>query len=106
MNSKTIFIVGFLLTFAAWGGCKTGVKDGEGGAMQLRDINDVKEAHTGELMAITGVVGVYVGKLDDGTPCIGVMVVKKMPELEQKIPKTLEGHPVVIHESGVIRPMK
>jgi len=74
-------------------------------AVPLRDINAVKEDHTKELMAIPGVVGVYVGALENGTPCIGVMVVKKSPELEKKIPKELEGHPVRIDETGVIKPL-
>ena len=71
-----------------------------------RDINTVKEAHTQELMAVPGVVGVYVGELNDHTPCIVVMVTKRTQEVEQKIPKTLEGHPVKVDETGVIRPMK
>ena len=74
--------------------------------MSKADINDVLRAHNQELLAITGVVGVYVGVLDDqNTPCLKVMVVKKTPELEQRIPRSLEGYPVVIEESGVIRPM-
>ena len=73
--------------------------------MATRDIKEVMEAHTEELMAIPGVVGVYIGALDDGTPCIKVMVIEKTPELEQKIPKALEGHPIVIEETGEIRPL-
>ncbi len=74
--------------------------------MPARDINLVKEAHTNELMSLKGVVGVYVGALDDGKPCIGVLVEKKTPELEKKIPKSLEGYPVKIDETGTVRPMK
>ena len=74
--------------------------------MSGADINDVLRAHDRELLAITGVVGVYVGVLDDEkTPCLKVMVVKKTPELEHRIPKSLEGYPVVIEETGIIRPM-
>ena len=73
--------------------------------MATRDIKEVMEAHTEELMAIPGVVGVYIGALGDGTPCIKVMVIEKTPELEQKIPKALEGHPIVIEETGEIRPL-
>ena len=89
-------------------GCNTNVKEKDGGktTMASRDINAVKEAHTRELMALPGVVGVYVGELDDHTPAIGVMVVKKMSELEKKIPKTLEGYPVKIDETGEIKPMR
>ena len=73
--------------------------------MAARDIKEVMEAHAGELMAIPDVVGVYTGVLDDGTACIKVMVKKRTPELEQKIPKNLEGFPVVIEETGEIQPL-
>jgi hypothetical protein len=74
--------------------------------MPRPDINEVLRAHDQALLAIPGVVGVYVGVLDDEkTPCLKVMVVKKTPELEKRIPKSIEGYPVVIEETGVIRPM-
>lgn len=73
--------------------------------MATRDIKEVMEAHTGELMAITGVVGVYIGALDDGTPCVKVMVIEKTPELKRKVPHVLGGYPVVIAETGEIRPL-
>jgi hypothetical protein len=72
----------------------------------MRDINLVKDAHSDELMQIPGVVGVYVGELADGTPCIGVMVLRRTPEIERRIPKAIEGHPVKIDETGEIRPFK
>ena len=44
--------------------------------------------------------------LDDGeTPCIKIVVVEKTPELEEKLPKSLDGHPVVVEETGIIRPL-
>jgi hypothetical protein len=71
----------------------------------VRDINAVLRDHDKELMAIPGVVGVYVGLLeDDKTPCLKVMAVKKTPEFERRIPKNLEGYPVRIEETGIIRP--
>ena len=74
--------------------------------MSLADINTVLSAHDDALMTIPGVVGVYVGLLEDGeTPCIKIMVVEKTPELEEMLPKSLDGHPVVVEESGVIRPL-
>jgi len=71
---------------------------------QLRDINLVLQDHSSELMALPGVTGVAVSELDDRTPCIWVMVKEQTSELEKRIPKSLEGHPVVIHLSGEIRP--
>jgi hypothetical protein len=74
--------------------------------MHQKDIKTVMDDHVDELMALPGVVGVYIGVLEDEeTPCIKVMVVEKTSELEEKIPETLESFPVVIEESGVIRPM-
>ena len=72
--------------------------------MNRRPIEQVLQSHTDELMAEPGVVGVYQGALADGSPCIGVMVIQKTAALEKKIPKSLEGYPVRIDETGEIRP--
>jgi hypothetical protein len=88
-------------------GCKSTQEEPqpEPGVTVTRDINDVMKDHTAEWMALPGVVGVYIGARDDSTLCIRVMVVAKTPELEQQIPSALEGHPVEIEETGLIRPM-
>jgi hypothetical protein len=70
-----------------------------------RDINDVLRAHDKELLAISGVVGVYVAVLDDGkTPCLKIMLAQKSAETERRIPRTIEGYPVVLEVTGEIRP--
>lgn len=75
--------------------------------MTRRDINAVLRDHDRELMAIPDVVGVYVGLLEDNkTPCLKVMVVQKTPELERRIPKSLEGYRVELDVTGVIRPLR
>jgi hypothetical protein len=75
--------------------------------MPRRDINAVLSAHQDELMAIPGVVGVYVGLMDDGKIiCLKVMVVKLTKDLERQVPSSLEGYPIVIEETGVIRPLR
>jgi hypothetical protein len=74
--------------------------------MPKRDINAVMEDHTADLMRIPGVTGVAIGALDDGTPCILVLVLKETDSLKVRIPKTLEGYPVTIFESGEIKPME
>ncbi len=80
---------------------------GQQESMTRRDINAVLKDHDKELLAIPGVVSVYIGLLpDDKTPCLKVMVVKETEELQRRIPKTIEGYPVYIKESGVIRPLK
>lgn len=72
-----------------------------------RDINAVLADHDKELMAIPGVVGVYVGVLSDQqTPCLKVMLARNDLALKSKIPRRLEGYPVVTEVTGEIKPMK
>ena len=71
-----------------------------------RDINAVLRDHDKELLAIPGVVGVYVALLEDGkTPCLKVMLARRTAETERAIPKMLEGYPVVVEVTGEIRPL-
>ena len=73
--------------------------------MALKDINLVLDENDEKIMAIPGVVGIYVGLMpDDTTPCLKVMVIQATDDIKNKIPKSLEGYPVLIEESGVIRP--
>lgn len=64
--------------------------------MPTKDIRVVLDTHSTELLAIPGVTGVFISELEDKTPCVLVMVVEESTELAQKIPDTLEGHPVKI----------
>ncbi|MEJ2722413.1 MAG: hypothetical protein P8181_14940 [bacterium] len=73
--------------------------------MTLEDIKKVMDAHAGALMSIPGVVGVAIGALDDGTPCIQILVVEATGELKKRLPGSLDGHPVVIEVTGTIRGM-
>lgn len=68
-------------------------------------ISDVLHKHTPTWMKIHGVVGTGEGE-SDGRPCILLFVVKKSNEITQKIPDVVEGYPVVIHETGEVKPMK
>jgi len=69
-----------------------------------RDINAVLAAHDKQLLAIPDVVGVYVSVLPDGrTPCLKVMLARKRPESARKIPRSIEGYPVVVEVTGEIR---
>ena len=68
-----------------------------------RDINAVLAAHDKELLAIPGVVGVYVGTLEDRrTPCLRVMLARKTAE-SRKVPQSIEGYPVITEVTGEIR---
>jgi hypothetical protein len=72
-----------------------------------RDINAVLAAHDKELLALPDVVGVYVGTLEDSrTLCLKVMLARKNPESERKIPRVIEGYPVATEITGEIQPMR
>jgi len=71
------------------------------------DINAVLRRHDKELLGIPGVVGVYVGVLQDGkTPCLKVMLAQKSAETERAIPKSIEGFTVVLEVTGEIKPLE
>jgi hypothetical protein len=67
--------------------------------MPSKTIENVLAANMDSLMSIEGVVGVGIGELK-GKPCIKVMLDKKTRRLLRRIPKSLDGFPVVIEETG------
>ena len=73
--------------------------------MPERPIDDVLTAHATELMALPGVVGTARTQRPDGTPAIVVMLAQRDAGLERRIPRTLEGWPVVVWVTGEIRAM-
>ena len=73
--------------------------------MAKAPIESVLRSHTDSLMRITGVIGTAIGACES-VPCIKVLVVTSTPELQRVIPTTLEGHKVVIEETGVVRPQR
>jgi hypothetical protein len=58
-----------------------------------------------DVMAIEGVVGMGIGKDKDGTYQFEIYVKKRTEELEDKLPKTLEGVKVHIIATGEVRPL-
>ena len=70
--------------------------------MSKLTIEQVQEKYQNQLLSVSGVVGIGIGAVD-GKPVIKVLVIKKTPELEWKIPRVLEGYPVVIEVTGEIR---
>jgi hypothetical protein len=69
-----------------------------------RDINAVLVAHDKQLLAIPGVVGIYVATLDDGrTPCLKIILAEDKLELRGVFPTMIEGYPVVLEVTGEIR---
>ena len=90
---------------AAAGGCHSTMTP-ESSTGPRRDINAVLADHDDELLAMPGVVGVYVGLLeDDQTVCLKVMLTREDRELARSIPLLIEGYPVVTEVTGEIRPL-
>ncbi len=71
----------------------------------MKSIDEVIRTHADSLMAIPGVVGIYHGQKEDGSACLKILVRAITPEIERRIPRTLEGYPVEIELTGEIRPM-
>jgi hypothetical protein len=69
-------------------------------------IAEVIARHAPDLMKIPGVVGVYEGETRRHQPCIRIMVDRRSPERDARLPRTLDGYPVEIEVTGVIRPMQ
>ncbi|MDH4231831.1 MAG: hypothetical protein OEW04_07345 [Nitrospirota bacterium] len=72
--------------------------------MDTKKIEAVLKKHSGDLLNIPGIAGTAIGLCDE-TPCIKVYVLKKTPELDEKIPGELEGYTVVIEETGEFKPL-
>lgn len=75
---------------------------GKGEPMSGRTIEEVVKSHTGELLSLPGVVGTAQG-LCANRPCIKIYVEKRADGPEQKIPAMIEGYPVEIEETGMLR---
>jgi hypothetical protein len=68
-------------------------------------IEQVVDRHAPELMKIPGVTMVYVAAAEDGRPCIKVGFATLPHANQAQVPATLEGWPVVVEETGEIRPL-
>jgi hypothetical protein len=64
-----------------------------------RTVADVLRAHTAELMKIPGVVGTGEGEVR-GEPAVLVLVSQKTSEVGRRVPRRLEGYPVVVRVVG------
>lgn len=73
--------------------------------MATRDIQAVQEEQAPALMSRPGVVGVAIGALADGTPCIAVYVATAADSARLGLPPAIEGHPVRVEVTGEFRPL-
>lgn len=95
MRRKWIYVVlaGVAGVLFVWGSSAS-ARGPSGKALQK--IIEAQERHTERLLAMEGVVGTAAGS-------DAVVVLVKIPEAAEKIPKDLDGVPVVVKVSGEIR---
>lgn len=67
------------------------------------NIEQVMARHQDQLMAIPGVTGIGIGE-QNGQPAIVIMVNRLTLELKARLPRQLDGFPVVVEQSGAITP--
>lgn len=72
--------------------------------MPDKTIEQVLQDYTDQWMAIQGVEGTAIG-LFEGKPCIRIFTSLKPKQLQDKIPSTAEGYPVIIQETGSFHAM-
>jgi hypothetical protein len=96
-----IIVVGICFFILAGSGLDVCVQK-EGNAMPPKTLEEVLKRYTDELMQVQGVVGTAQG-LCDNKPCIKIFVIQRTKNLEEKLPKSLDGFPVEIEETGEIR---
>jgi hypothetical protein len=65
-------------------------------------ISAVIQRHAEELLEISGVMGVAEGARG-GHRVVQILVERRTPELMAKLPRTLDGYPVVVVQSGELR---
>jgi hypothetical protein len=101
---RSVLILGLIALGSTFAACANeGTKEHkEGKAMPAKTIGEVLSENSNDLLSTSGVVGTGQG-LCDNKPCIKVFVTKKTERLMRKIPRVLEGYPVVIEETGKIR---
>ena len=100
---KTLFSIGLIIVIVSCMNCSNKKHDDhqEKAVMEKRSIEEVIEQYTQELMSISDVVGVGQGLCND-EPCINVLAIKKISEIDQKIPDSLDHYKVNIKVTGTI----
>ena len=99
-----ILVLWVLLLTYRFTGCGTQITGHISGGrpMPARTIEEVQNAYTDAWMDIPGVVGTAVGEAD-GKPCIRIFVLEITEELEEKLPFSVEGFPVIVEVPGGFR---
>jgi len=70
--------------------------------MARAPLADVLARRTPELLAVPGVNGTGEGA-ESGEPVLVVFVVEDTPDLRARLPRAIEGYPVVLRATGTVR---
>ena len=70
-----------------------------------QSIKDLIHDKAETLMSIPGVIGVGEGALDDGTPCLLILVIELTDHIRKDVPADIGGYPVKIEVTGEIKGM-
>jgi hypothetical protein len=100
--SKRVIIVLLLIVLSIGlisASCVRHRPERKAGEIHNRSIEQVFDSHREALLATPGVVGVGIARLE-AKPCIVVMVMESTPDLENHVPKQLEGYTVIIELIG------
>jgi hypothetical protein len=95
-----------LVVACASSGCRedNGSSGDSGTTVSPPTVKEVIERQGPRLMAMPGVVGLYEAECA-GKPCIRIMLLRRDPDLERRLPRRLEGYPVEFEVTGEIRPL-
>ena len=96
--SKRLFFNSILIALSALifsTGCVRHKAERPTGEIHNRSIEQVFDSHREALLSTPGVVGAGIARLE-AKPCIVVMVQEVTPDLENHVPKQLEGYNVII----------
>lgn len=113
----SVFLVLALMSLTIWMSCEKGVKSPlepqnqesiilSKANPQIQATMVVQERHTPDLMANPEIVGTAVTVTEDGHPAIMIMTKTATLKKGQGLPKMIDGIPVVIEVTGIIRPMR
>ena len=73
--------------------------------MSTSPIEEVLARYTPQWVALEGVVGTALGR-HQGEPCILVFVAERTRALDDNIPPVVEGHRVVVEQTGPFRALR
>lgn len=104
---RASIIIGAMVLAGNLSGCDgKGIGNvGKGGPMTERSIEEVLKDKTNEWMSIDGVEGVAIGE-HKGKSCIIIFTSINPKNLQDKIPSSVEGYPVIIEKTGRFRALK